>query len=129
MGTHQLRLGQPDTMDPISWEGQPPGSHLTPESLSVLAELGLTCGLLALEQPATVCPTCQRGQSGAHLSTHPGPGLSETRSLAADGSLFRKPGNILFCTFSEETSWGSHLLSHPPLPSTGPGLLLSTSPL
>ena len=62
-------------MDPIFWEGQLPGAHLTPGISLGGGQARTHKGLAFKQKPATGLPIGREGvEPGAHLSTHPGPG-------------------------------------------------------
>ena len=111
-------------MDPISWEGQLPGAHLTP-GISLGGGQARTHKGLALKQkPATGLPIGREGGGarGTFVNTSSA-WTPETKHLAADGSLCKQP-ETYFSLLSDKRPAGDPSLSPDSLPHTEQGLPL-----
>ena len=107
-------------MDPIFWEGQLPGAHLTPGiSLGGSQARTRQAWPLSKSQPQA-CPLAGRGVGpGAHLSTHPGSSRPLKQSAWQKMGTFASTLKQTFLYFQTRDQLGILTLSPDPPPLHG----------
>ena len=117
MGSINSGKANQPPMDPIFWDGESPGAHLSPGVSLGVSRPGTRQGLAFQQKPVTGLHIVSEGSGARGIFVNPSRAWPpETRGLAADGSLCRQP-ETNFSVLSDKRQAGDPIsIPMPPPP-------------